>query len=61
VHNRIYSQSARPGDPAWTGRTAATGRNLQRSRAGLAAARQPCASYLIQSYARDIGNGNTVE
>ena len=58
VHNKIYSQPQRPGDVAWN---AANSRNRRifNDAAGLAAG-QNQRSYLIQSYARDMGNGNTV-
>ncbi len=58
VHNRIYSQPQRPGDAVWN---AANSRNRRifNDTAGLAAARNT-RSYLIQSYARDMGNGVAV-
>jgi methyl-accepting chemotaxis protein len=58
VHNKIYSHPQRPGDVAWN---TANGRNRRifNDSAGLAAGRNQRA-YLIQSYARDMGNGNTV-
>lgn len=58
VHNKIYSQPQRPGDVAWN---TANGRNRRifNDPAGLAAGRNTRA-YLIQSYARDMGNGVTV-
>jgi len=58
VHNRIYSHPQKPGDPAWN---AANCRNKRifDDRAGLSAARS-ARPYLIQSYARDMGNGVTV-
>jgi methyl-accepting chemotaxis protein len=58
VHNKIYSHPQRPGDVAWN---AANSRNRRifNDPAGLAAARNQ-RSYLIQSYPRDMGNGNTV-
>jgi methyl-accepting chemotaxis protein len=58
VHNRIYSQPQRPGDIAWNTANCRNKRIFD-DRAGLSAARnmQP---YLIQSYARDMGNGVTV-
>jgi methyl-accepting chemotaxis protein len=58
VHNRIYSQPQRPGDVAWN--TAhSRNRRIFNDPAGLAAGRNTRA-YLIQSYARDMGNGLTV-
>jgi methyl-accepting chemotaxis protein len=58
VHNRIYSQPQRPGDVTWN---IANSRNRRifNDVAGLAAG-QNLRSYLIQSYARDMGNGQTV-
>ncbi|MBR0793898.1 methyl-accepting chemotaxis protein [Bradyrhizobium jicamae] len=58
VHNRIYSQPQRPGDVAWNTANSRN-RRIFNDAAGLAAARNQRA-YLIQSYARDMGNGNTV-
>jgi methyl-accepting chemotaxis protein len=58
VHNRIYSHPQRPGDVAWN--TAhSRNRRIFNDAAGLAAG-QNQRSYLIQSYARDMGNGKTV-
>jgi methyl-accepting chemotaxis protein len=58
VHNRIYSQPQRPGDAAWN--TAhCRNRRIFNDATGLAAGRNT-RSYLIQSYARDMGNGVTV-
>ncbi len=58
VHNKVYSQPQRPGDAVWN---AANSRNRRifNDMAGLAAGRNT-RSYLIQSYARDMGNGVTV-
>ena len=58
VHNRIYSHPQRPGDLAWN---IANSRNRRifNDKAGLAAG-QNTRSYLIQSYARDMGNGKTI-
>lgn len=58
VHNSIYSKPQRPGDVTWN---AANSRNRRifNDPAGLAAGRNT-RSYLIQSYARDMGNGQTV-
>jgi len=58
VHNRIYSRPQRPDDPEWN---AANSRNKRifDDRAGLCAARNT-RPVLIQTYARDMGNGNIV-
>ena len=58
VHNRIYSKPQKPDDPVWN---AANSRNKRifDDRAGLSAARNT-RPVLIQTYARDMGNGNTV-
>lgn len=58
VHNRIYSHPQRPGDPAWN-MANSRNRRIFNDPAGLAAA-QNLRPYLVQSYARDMGNGNTV-
>jgi methyl-accepting chemotaxis protein len=58
VHNRIYSQPQRPGDVAWNTANSRN-RRIFNDPAGLAAGRNT-RSYLIQSYARDMGNGVTV-
>ena len=58
VHNKIYSHPQRPGDVAWNTANSRN-RRIFNDPAGLAAARNT-RSYLIQSYARDMGNGNTV-
>jgi methyl-accepting chemotaxis protein len=58
VHNRIYSHPQRPGDVAWNTANSRN-RRIFNDPAGLAAGRNQRA-YLIQSYARDMGNGNTV-
>jgi methyl-accepting chemotaxis protein len=58
VHNRIYSQPQRPGDVAWNTANSRN-RRIFNDTAGLAAG-QNQRSYLIQSYARDMGGGNTV-
>jgi methyl-accepting chemotaxis protein len=58
VHNKIYSHPQRPGDVAWN--TAhSRNRRIFNDKAGLAAG-QNTRSYLIQSYARDMGNGKTI-
>jgi methyl-accepting chemotaxis protein len=58
VHNRIYSQPQRPGDVAFN-TASSRNRRIFNDPAGLAAGRNT-RSYLIQSYARDMGNGTTV-
>jgi methyl-accepting chemotaxis protein len=58
VHNRIYSQPQRPGDVAWNTANSRN-RRIFNDAAGLAAGRNQ-RSYLIQSYARDMGNGKTI-
>ncbi|MBR0875420.1 methyl-accepting chemotaxis protein [Bradyrhizobium tropiciagri] len=58
VHNKIYSHPQRPGDVAYNTANCRN-RRIFNDTAGLAAARNQRA-YLIQSYARDMGNGNTV-
>jgi methyl-accepting chemotaxis protein len=58
VHNRIYSHPQRPGDVTWNTANSRN-RRIFNDPAGLAAGRN-LRAYLIQSYARDMGNGNTV-
>ncbi len=58
VHNKVYSQPQRPGDVVWNTANSRN-RRIFNDPAGLAAGRNR-RSYLIQSYARDMGNGNTV-
>jgi methyl-accepting chemotaxis protein len=58
VHNKIYSHPQRPGDVAWN-TASSRNRRIFNDAAGLAAGRN-LRSYLIQSYARDMGNGKTV-
>jgi methyl-accepting chemotaxis protein len=58
VHNKIYSHPQRQGDVAWNTANSRN-RRIFNDPAGLAAGRNQRA-YLIQSYARDMGNGNTV-
>ncbi|CAN7662956.1 methyl-accepting chemotaxis protein [Bradyrhizobium sp. LjRoot220] len=58
VHNKIYSRPQRPGDVAWNTANSRN-RRIFNDPAGLAAGRNQRA-YLVQSYARDMGNGNTV-
>jgi methyl-accepting chemotaxis protein len=58
VHNKIYSHPQRPGDVTWN--TAhSRNRRIFNDTSGLAAGRN-LRSYLIQSYARDMGNGKTI-
>jgi len=58
VHNAIYSKTQRRDDPAWN---AANCRNKRifDDRAGLSAGRNT-RPFLIQTYARDMGNGNII-
>ena len=58
VHNKIYSHPQRPGDVVWNTANSRN-RRIFNDAAGLAAGRNQ-RSYLIQSYARDMGNGKTV-
>jgi methyl-accepting chemotaxis protein len=58
VHNKIYSHPQRPGDVAWNTANSRN-RRIFNDQAGLAAGRNQRA-YMIQSYARDMGNGKTV-
>ncbi len=58
VHNKIYSHPQRPGDTAWNTANSRN-RRIFNDTAGLAAGRNR-RTYLIQSYARDMGNGITV-
>lgn len=58
VHNRIYSHPQRPGDTAWNTANCRN-RRIFNDPAGLAASCNR-RSYLIQSYARDMGAGKTV-
>ena len=58
VHNKVYSHPQRPGDVTWN-TVNSRNRRIFNDPAGLAAGRN-LRSYLIQSYARDMGNGNTV-
>jgi methyl-accepting chemotaxis protein len=58
VHNKIYSHPQRPGDVAFNTANSRN-RRIFNDAAGLAAGRNQRA-YLIQSYARDMGNGKTV-
>jgi methyl-accepting chemotaxis protein len=58
VHNRIYSHPQRPGDVAFNTANSRN-RRIFNDPAGLAAGRNQ-RPYLVQSYARDMGGGNTV-
>jgi methyl-accepting chemotaxis protein len=58
VHNKIYSHPQRPGDVGWNTANSRN-RRIFNDAAGLAAGRN-LRSYLIQSYARDMGNGQTI-
>ena len=58
VHNKIYSHPQQPGDVAWNTANSRN-RRIFNDPAGLAAGRNQRA-YLIQSYARDMGNGKMV-
>jgi methyl-accepting chemotaxis protein len=58
VHNRIYSQPQRSGDPEWN-KANSRNRRIFDDRAGLAAGRV-VRPYLLQNYPRDMGNGVTV-
>jgi methyl-accepting chemotaxis protein len=58
VHNKIYSHPQRPGDAVWNTANSRN-RRIFNDAAGLAAGRN-LRSYLIQSYARDMGNGKTI-
>lgn len=58
VHNKIYSHPQRPGDVTWNTANSRN-RRIFNDPAGLAAGRNQRA-YMVQSYARDMGNGKTV-
>src|SRR5258707_13943764 len=58
VHNKIYSHPQKPGDVAWNTANSRN-RRIFTDPAGLAACRN-LGSYLIQSYARAMGNGQTI-
>src|SRR5260370_35805425 len=58
VHNKVYSHPQRPGDVAFNTANSRK-RRIFNAPAGLAAGRNT-RSYLIQSYARDMGNGKTI-
>ena len=58
VHNNIYSHPQKPGDVAFNTANSRN-RRIFNDAAGLAAG-QNTRAYLIQTYARDMGNGKTV-
>jgi methyl-accepting chemotaxis protein len=58
VHNKIYSHPQKPGDVAFNTANSRN-RRIFNDAAGLAAG-QNTRAYLIQTYARDMGNGKTV-
>ena len=58
VHNRAYAQPQRADDPVWNA-AHARNRRVFDDRAGLSAARN-VRPFLIQSYARDLGDGTVV-
>ena len=58
VHNKIYSHPQRPGDVAFNTANRRN-RRIFNDPAGLAAGRN-LRAYLVQSYARDMGNGKMV-
>jgi methyl-accepting chemotaxis protein len=58
VHNQIYSKPQRAGDPVWNAGNCRN-RRIFDDRAGLSAARNT-RPFLVQSYARDMGNGQVV-
>jgi methyl-accepting chemotaxis protein len=58
VHNKIYSHPQKAGDVAFNTANSRN-RRIFNDAAGLAAG-QNTRAYLIQTYARDMGNGNTV-
>ena len=58
VHNKVYSHPQRPGDVAYNTANCRN-RRIFNDPAGLAAGRNQ-RSFLIQSYARDMGNGKTI-
>jgi methyl-accepting chemotaxis protein len=58
VHNRIYSQAQRAGDPVWNAANARNKRIFD-DRAGITAARST-RPFIVQAYARDMGGGKIV-
>ena len=58
VHNRLYSQPQRAGDPVWNAANARNKRIFD-DRAGITAARST-RPFIVQAYARDMGGGKIV-
>ncbi|EIM29617.1 methyl-accepting chemotaxis protein [Microvirga lotononidis] len=58
VHNRLYSQPQRAGDPLWNAANARN-RRIFDDRAGITAGRST-RPFVVQSYARDMGGGKIV-
>ena len=58
VHNKVYSHPQRPGDVAWNTANSRN-RRIFNDPEGLAAGRN-LRSYLLQSYARDMGGGKSI-
>jgi methyl-accepting chemotaxis protein len=58
VHNRLYSQPQRAGDPVWNAANARN-RRIFDDRAGITAARST-RPFVVQAYARDMGGGKIV-
>jgi methyl-accepting chemotaxis protein len=58
VHNRVYSQPQRAGDPMWNAANARNKRIFD-DRAGITAARST-RPFIVQAYARDMGGGKIV-
>jgi methyl-accepting chemotaxis protein len=58
VHNRLYSQPQRAGDPVWNAANARNKRIFD-DRAGITAARST-RPFVVQAYARDMGGGKIV-
>ena len=58
VHNKVYSHPQRPGDIAWNTANSRN-RRIFNDPEGLAASRN-LRSYLLQSYARDMGGGKSI-
>jgi methyl-accepting chemotaxis protein len=58
VHNRVYSQPQRKGDPVWNAANCRD-RRIFDDRSGIIAARS-VRPFVVQSYRRDMGGGNFV-
>ena len=58
VHNDVYSQPQRPGDPVWNAANCRN-RRIFDDRAGLLAARNT-RPFLLQAYQRNMGGGELV-